>query len=304
MGIEDFRLKLDVLEHDKIKELIEIFEEEEKHLGSAAVLSWMRLIIYAARNATDGHLAIKPRRLRIVSGFPGQTEQLIEALIDLELIEKTPQGYQLHDWEEHQPYIAASGLRISQAKKAARARWEKGEKKQGGNAGSNALSNAESKKSNAPTLTLTNTNTKTKTLSPDAPGNAESKMSNALSIDRGIAEPDDFVRGTIAWYNSNVCPPFTQSQSRSRVLVSAIHQASDHLREINHAANVGHEFAELVAYLEKAADQYRQGNIPCNWGLLQVLRAENMIKILDGVYESKDDPKNWAAAMKAKEAKR
>ena len=69
MGIEDFRLKLDVLEHDKIKELIEIFEEEEKNLGSAAVLSWMRLIIYAARNATDGHLAIKPQaaqnRLRI-----------------------------------------------------------------------------------------------------------------------------------------------------------------------------------------------------------------------------------------------
>jgi len=312
MGIEDIRLKLDTLEHDKIRELQGIFDAEQANMGSVAILCWIRLIIYAARNKQDGLLDLKPRRIASAAGWsPRRPEAFINALVDCELLDKTPEGYQLHDWEEHQPYVAASSRRIATAKKGAVARWEKHKGNQGDNAGSIAVSkksNADSEKGNAPTLTiptLTNQRKKRKNALPKN-SNAVSKKSNAPGMTHDVIaaiDPEDFVGSVIVWFNENVVPPFVLSAARTRKVDNEILRASDVLREINQGQNIGREFAEMIAYLDRASTQYGQGQIPCKWGLLNLCKEENIIKITDGVFEE-ESPDDWAQQMKEKERAR
>ena len=119
MGIEDIRLKLDVLEHPKIRELEQIFDEIEPRLGAVAFCSWLRLVIHAARNCQDGHLKMTSRRLGSTARWTGSGDQFAGVLIEVGLLEKTNDGFLLHDWDEHQSYVAATAQRVAKAKKAA-----------------------------------------------------------------------------------------------------------------------------------------------------------------------------------------
>lgn len=307
MGIEDIRLKLDTLEHDKIRELQGIFDAQEKSLGSVAILCWVRLIIYAARNKQDGLLDLTERRIASAAGWlPRRPDAFINALVGCELLDKTPDGYQLHDWEEHQPYVAASSRRIATAKKAAFTRWEKHKGNQGDNAGSNAVSkksNADSQNSNAPTLTIPTLTNQRKKSALSGNSNAVLEKSNATSMTRGVIEPEDFVGSVIVWFNENVVPPFVASNARTKKVDNEVRRCSDVLREINQGQNIGQEFAEMIAYLGRASAQYGQGQIPCKWGLLNLCKEENIIKITDGVFEE-ESADDWAQQMKEKERAR
>ena len=307
MGIEDIRLKLDVLEHPKIRELHDIFEEIEPRLGAVAFCSWLRLIIHAARNCQDGHLKMSTRRLKSTARWTGSGDQFTGALVEVGLLEKTNEGFLLHDWQDHQEYVANTSLRVAKAKKAAAARWSGN--KEGVNDEENATSmvqasykHANSKSSNPPTLTITNTKTITRDLEPNATNMLPSYLASvkhAPSITQSVSpetpEPKDLIR----WFNENCCPPFKASKTFGRVPLSAVDRLLMFLRE-TYGVNMD-ERQEFERFMHKAVKAYQStDSIPCSWGLLNVCKEENMHKILDGVYEPRDDASDWGQQMRAK----
>ena len=307
MGIEDIRLKLDVLEHPKIRELQDIFEEIEPRLGAVAFCSWLRLIIHAARNCQDGHLKMTTRRLKSTARWTGSGDQFAGALVEVGLLEKTDEGFLLHDWADHQEYVANTSLRVAKAKKAAAARWS-GEK-EGVNEQENATSipgasyeHANSELSNAPTLTNTLTNTITRDLEPDATSMLPpylASVEHATSITQSVSpetpEPKDLIR----WFNEKCCPPFKASKSIGRVPLAAVDRLLMFLRE-THGVNMD-ERKEFQRFMLKAVKAYQStDSIPCSWGLLNICKEENMHKIMDGVYEPRDDASDWGQQMRAK----
>jgi hypothetical protein len=296
VGIEDIRLKLDVLEHPKIRELQDIFEEMEPRLGAVAFCSWLRLVIHAARNCQDGHLKMTTRRLKSTARWTGSGDQFAGALVEVGLLEKTDEGFLLHDWQEHQEYVANTSLRVAKAKKAAAARWS-GEK-EGVNEEKNATSmprasyeRANSELSNAPTLTNLLPNTLTRDLDahatsmlPDYLASTEHAPSITQSVSPETPEPKDLIR----WFNENCCPPFKASKSIGRVPLAAVDRLLMFLRE-THGVNMD-ERQEFERFMLRAVKAYQgTDSIPCSWGLLNICKEENMHKIQDGVYEPRDD---------------
>tara|TARA_Y100001937_G_C7131234_1_gene337509 strand:- start:2400 stop:3347 length:948 start_codon:yes stop_codon:yes gene_type:complete len=309
MGIEDIRLKLDVLEHPKIRELQDIFEEIEPRLGAVAFCSWLRLIIHAARNCQDGHLQMTTRRLKSTARWAGSGDQFAGALVEVGLLEKTKEGFLLHDWQDHQEYVANTSLRVAKAKKAAAARWS-GEK-EGVSEQENATSmpgacgkHAKNQSSNAPTITnlLPKPKPKTKDQELDAlsmlpPYLAEGE--HASSMTHGVSPETPERKDLIAWFNKNCCPPFKANKTMGKIAIGAVGKLLDFLREV-HGVNMD-ERREFERFMHKAVKAYQStDSIPCSWGLLNVCKEENMVKILDGVYEPRDDASDWGQQMRAK----
>jgi hypothetical protein len=69
------------------------------------------------------------------AGWAGEPENFIQALLDIKWLDNTSRGLKLHDWEQHQPFIATHSKRSKQARKAAEIRWEKEKQKQGDTCG-------------------------------------------------------------------------------------------------------------------------------------------------------------------------
>lgn len=82
---------------------------------------------------------------------------MLLALLELQFLEKTPEGwYKVHEWEEHQGHIIAFKER---GKNNAKKRWDLYRENHKENASSITISNAKNKTGNAPT-NLTNQPTK------------------------------------------------------------------------------------------------------------------------------------------------
>ena len=287
MGIMDIRLALDVFEHPKTRELNDIFDELEKNLGAVAVLSWLRLIIHAARNAPDGHVKVTTRRLATAARWPGDREQFADALIEVGLVERTDHGFQLHDFGEHQPWVVNSAERVKKAKKAAAARWSSPSNAPSIQRASSeyAPGNAKKKSSNAPTIPNQTKPNQTKTLRPPP----------------GVYHDQTDPRDVIEWFNRECCPPLVSEKVVTQQARWSVTRGLDSLRAIHGPSN--DEGGRLREYLKQAADVYSKADLPCRWGLANVLRDENMHKVINGYFEPKDDADEWIAAMKAKGGK-
>lgn len=288
MGIMDVRLALDVFEHPKTRELNDIFDELEKNLGAVAVLSWLRLIIHAARNAPDGHLKVTTRRLATAARWPGNRDQFADALIEVGLVERTDHGFQLHDFGEHQPWVVNSAERVKKAKKAAAARWSSPSNAPSMQRASveHAPGNAKTKKSNAPTIPNLTLPNQTKTLRPPP----------------GVYHDQTDSRDVIKWFNRECCPPLIAEKVITQPARWSVTRGLDSLRAIHGPCK--DEGERLREYLRQAADVYSRADLPCRWGLANVLKEENMIKIINGYFEPKNDADEWIAAMKAKGGKK
>lgn len=284
MGIMDIRLALDVFEHPKTRELNDIFDELENNLGAVAVLSWLRLIIHAARNAPDGHLKVTTRRLATAARWPGDREHFADALIEVGLLERTDEGFRLHDFTDHQPWVVNSAERVKKAKKAAAARWSAPSNAPSMQRASSehAPSNAKTKRGNAPTIPYQNLN-RTEPDHKEKPG---------VFVD--ATEPRD----VIEWFNRECCPPLISEKVITQPARWSVTRGLDSLRSIHGPCE--DEGERLREYLRQAADVYSRADLPCRWGLANVLKEENMIKVINGYYEPKNDADEWIAAMKAK----
>ena len=120
----DIRVDVGFLDHWKTDTLIAT-------LGSDAVLSLMRIWIFAAQNKPDGRLTgVQKPVIERIAKWRGGEGELVDLLIELRFIEKDSDGvWSLHDWERHNPYAATAEFRHERAKKANAARRNKDDSK-------------------------------------------------------------------------------------------------------------------------------------------------------------------------------
>jgi hypothetical protein len=115
----DYRLKVGFVDHPKVKKLVRL-------LGDGALRNTLRLFEHAALNHPDGNLAgLTSEDIEMVARWsrrrPGK---LVEGLLKVGLLDENGSGsFQLHDWCEHQPFLASFAERSARAKNAARVRW-------------------------------------------------------------------------------------------------------------------------------------------------------------------------------------
>lgn len=118
---DDIRLAVGFPTHRKTKRL-------RKRLGADGVLSLIYLWAWAARERWSGDLTgLSDEDIEEEALWEGEPGALIAALTDerIRFMEGPPAGRRLHDWQEHNPYAAGKGGRITKGKQAATARWEK-----------------------------------------------------------------------------------------------------------------------------------------------------------------------------------
>ena len=130
---KDIRLSIGFFNSIKTKRL-------QAKLGDAGIISLQKLWIYTAVHKPKGVLSgYDPDSIEMAAEWAGAEGLFVDTLLSLSFLEKTDNGYSIHDWEEHNGYAAHSDERVNRAKKGASARWNN-EKALLNNATSNALS--------------------------------------------------------------------------------------------------------------------------------------------------------------------
>ena len=124
MAKDDMRLSLNFVDHPKVRKII-------RRCGYEAFYGLIKLYSIAGRMYIDGLLkGFDLDDIEDLADWHGESGLFGSTLLDVCLIDETEEGYYLHDWEEHQPWIIGSEERSEKAKKAAEARWNKGENSQ------------------------------------------------------------------------------------------------------------------------------------------------------------------------------
>lgn len=114
----DFRVKDDFLDHPKTKKLA-------RQLGDGAVLCLLRLWGHATRNKWTGELTnMDLDDVEIAANWGGVRGAFVQALLSIGFLDQGEEFFVLHDWEEHNGYVAKTGERKEQAKNAAAKRWK------------------------------------------------------------------------------------------------------------------------------------------------------------------------------------
>ena len=115
----DIRIAVGFPDHWKIEQLM-------LELGPQGCWSWLTLLCRVGANRPTGSLAgMKPMQIKIAAKWPGDPQQFIDKLVEIGLLDDTPEGLVVHDWPEHNPYAVTAPERSERARKAAAARWEK-----------------------------------------------------------------------------------------------------------------------------------------------------------------------------------
>lgn len=113
-------------------------------LGKGAAELPIRLWAYCGKyhsetGTLDGY---SPAEIESIVNWQGETGKMVDAMVQVNFLEKNANGYTIHDWKEHAGHLAAFKKR---AKSAAYKRWKS-------YATSNASSNRKHKITNAPNL--------------------------------------------------------------------------------------------------------------------------------------------------------
>lgn len=132
----DIRVAADLPSNPKLLDLEDRLEEDfGPHYRNQALTCLIRLWAYVANQkdmrATGCLGTIKPRLIERVAGWTGEPGGLYRALRESNWIEVAEDGnHRIHDWAEHQPYLAAEPMRRAHAKAGADARWAKKREKE------------------------------------------------------------------------------------------------------------------------------------------------------------------------------
>jgi hypothetical protein len=134
----------------------------ERLLGAGAAGHLLDLWITIATHRPEGSMSGWDEvDIADAAGWSGEPEELVAALVKCGFLEEQNGYYVAHDWEEHQGWACGAKRRSAQARKAARAKWEKKSAHAPGNARamreqcvSNAPAMQEQKKVSAPLLLL------------------------------------------------------------------------------------------------------------------------------------------------------
>ena len=115
---DDFRLRVGVTRHPKIKRLV-------RFLGEGAFRQWIRLIEFCAENRTNGTFeGMSAEDIELAVDFDGQDGAFIEALLKCRLLDRDQAGaFSIHDWASNQPWLSNFNERSKRARAAAQSRW-------------------------------------------------------------------------------------------------------------------------------------------------------------------------------------
>jgi 5-methylcytosine-specific restriction endonuclease McrA len=95
-------------------------------LGAEGVLAVMDLWNFATGSKTDGDLSgMTDLEIEMAAGWVREGE-LIAAMTKAKLLDGPPGERRIHDWADHNPWVAGHKGRSTSARKAARAKWGKG----------------------------------------------------------------------------------------------------------------------------------------------------------------------------------
>lgn len=115
----DIRLSLSIRTHPKTKKL-------KFMLGSDGVLSFIWLLMFVAESRPDGDLAgLDTVDIALAADWQGEPSEFVSALARIGFLEQSENGFQIHDWKQHNPWAANAKSRSDHARKAASARWGK-----------------------------------------------------------------------------------------------------------------------------------------------------------------------------------
>ena len=120
---DDIRINSDFPTHFKTKKLISIAGYEGVF---ALILLWCYCRSYRPKGDLSG---ISDRDIDIICGFNAERieneyESFAACLHHVGFLDKTPTGYQLHDWAEHNPYAFFAEERSQSARDSANKRWQ------------------------------------------------------------------------------------------------------------------------------------------------------------------------------------
>jgi len=119
MAENDYRVKTSWVRSRKRRKL-------QRRLGPAGPLALMDLWGYCADFRPDGDLVgMSIDDIEAEAYWEGEQGAFVGALEHAGLLDGKPGEYRLHDWAEHQPWLAGATDRSEQAKRAAEARWAK-----------------------------------------------------------------------------------------------------------------------------------------------------------------------------------
>lgn len=114
---EDARLSTGFAAHPKTRKL-------RRRLGTEGCWSLVALILWTANERFDGDLAgLSDEDIEICAEWDGETGGLVRVLTELKFLDGEEGSRSIHDWEDHQPFVAGRPARVAQARKAAHVRW-------------------------------------------------------------------------------------------------------------------------------------------------------------------------------------
>lgn len=118
MATSDMRLSLDFVDHPKVRKLI-------RKAGFEGFFSLIKLFSMAGKIYQKGVLKdLESEDIEDLCEWHGEGGKFVDSMVDVGFLEKSSRGYEIHDWEQHQPWIFHCEVRSEQAKNAARARWD------------------------------------------------------------------------------------------------------------------------------------------------------------------------------------
>jgi hypothetical protein len=117
--MDDYRIRVGWRGHPKRIKL-------ERRLGAVAVLALMDLWEFCTSSRTDGDLSgMDDEDIAIAAGYTGNAAEWVAALVSIGLLVRTRSGLEVHDWKDHNPYVASHKGRSEAARAAANERWKK-----------------------------------------------------------------------------------------------------------------------------------------------------------------------------------
>jgi hypothetical protein len=116
---DDVRLATSLRHHRKLKRL-------RRRAGAEACWALVCLWMYAGIERWDGELAgLSDADLEEEADWEGAPGALVLALVEVGFLEGEAGSRRLHDWAEHQPFVATRAARIEASRRAANARWDR-----------------------------------------------------------------------------------------------------------------------------------------------------------------------------------
>jgi hypothetical protein len=115
---DDARISTALPRHPKTVKL-------QRRLGPAGCWSLVCLLLWVADNRSNGDLSgLTAEDIEIAAGWSGTEGALVRTLAEVKFLDGEEGSYTIHDWPEHNPYVASRQQRVEAARAAVQARWK------------------------------------------------------------------------------------------------------------------------------------------------------------------------------------